>query len=254
MIVCTCAGLWGIIKLSKLIGASLSEPHTSRTSVQSRYIYYYYYHHVACDLPYTIADQKCISYTHIRHGHFRTYVSIPYPRASRCTVTATCIVYSQSPGLQLYSYRYRCYDADWLSFFGRSRSMSFKPPKQQSPETASEEIKRERRLQRRREQARARRASETVEHRDERLRNRRVRDRAWRTDQTAAETAEESEARLQATRDRRAAESSEARETRLQRISSNQHERRASESAEARETRLQNVSSNQLERRASESA
>ena len=46
------------------------------------------------------------------------------------------------------------------------------------------------------EQARARRASETVEHR---LRNWRVRERARRTDQTAAETAEEREARLQAT-------------------------------------------------------
>ena len=56
-----------------------------------------------------------------------------------------------------------------------------------------------------------------------------MRDRARRTDQMAAETAEEREARLQATRDRRAAESSQARETRLQRISSNQHERRASE-------------------------
>ena len=64
-------------------------------------------------------------------------------------------------------------------------------------------------------------------NKEERLRNRRVRDRARLTDQTAAETAKEREARLQATRDRRAAESSEAREARLQRISSNQHERRA---------------------------
>ena len=54
-----------------------------------------------------------------------------------------------------------------------------------------------------------------------------MRDRARLTDQTAAETAEEREARLQATRDRRVAESSEAREARLQRIRSNQHERRA---------------------------
>ena len=125
----------------------------------------------------------CILTTSRSFPHIRQY-SVPALPSSRCTVTATCIVYSQSPGLQLYSYRYRRYDADWLSFFGRSRSMSFEPPKQQSPETASEEIERERRLQRRREQARARRASETAEHRDERLRNRRVRDRAWRTDQT----------------------------------------------------------------------
>ena len=41
-----------------------------------------------------------------------------------------------------------------------------------TPETASKE--RARKLQRRREQARARRASETAEHREERLRNRRV--------------------------------------------------------------------------------
>ena len=71
----------------------------------------------------------------LRHGHFphiRQY-SVPTLPSSRCTVTATCIVFSQSPGLQLYSYRYRRYDADWLSFFGRSRSMSFEPPKQQPP-------------------------------------------------------------------------------------------------------------------------
>ena len=61
---------------------------------------------------------------------------------------------------------------------------------------------------------------EMAEHREERLRNRRVRDRARRADHTATETAEEREARLQATRDRRAAESSEARETRLQCMSS----------------------------------
>ena len=81
-----------------------------------------------------------------------------------------------------------------------------------------------------------------------------MRDRARCADQTATETAEEREARLQATRDRRAAESSEARETRLQCMSSNQHERLASESAEARETRLQHVSSRQHERLASETS
>ena len=53
---------------TRIIGVSLSKLHTSRTSVQSRYILYNYY--VVYDLPYTIADQNCISYTHIRHGHF----------------------------------------------------------------------------------------------------------------------------------------------------------------------------------------
>ena len=108
-------------------------------------------------------------------------------------VTATCIVYS---------YIVTAIGATTLTDCRYSEECvsSVRTPEIATPETASEE--RERRLQRRWEQARARRASEMAEYREERLRNLRVRDRARCTDQTAAETAEEREARLQATRDR----------------------------------------------------
>ena len=103
-----------------IIGASLSEPHTSRKSVQSRYLVYY----VACDLMYTIVDKKnvfrILNLTYVtvilqRHGHF------PHIRHySAGTVTCTYHVpryvvttYSHSHvySLQLYSY---CYNAVWL--------------------------------------------------------------------------------------------------------------------------------------------
>ena len=142
---------------------------------------------------------------HVCHGHFP---HIRHYSAGTGTITCTCtnhvhvphyviVTYSHSHvySLQLYSYRYRHYDADRLSFkMNSSEDHDRCFSSVQTSETASEE--REQRLQCRREQARARRASETVEHREERLRNRGVRDRARRTDQTAAETAEEREARL----------------------------------------------------------
>ena len=84
---------------NNIIGASLSEPHTSRTSVQSRY----YHHHVACDLPYNIVDQNCISYTHyvtvisaLRQFSAGTYMymHLRYVVTLRPTCYSTCIVYS----------------------------------------------------------------------------------------------------------------------------------------------------------------
>ena len=73
--------------------------------------------------------------------------------------------------------------------------------------------KRENRLQRRREQERSRRASETAEEREERLRKRRVRDRA----RHAAQSDAARQANLLRRRERSAAESPDARGARLQR-------------------------------------
>ena len=78
----------------------------------------------------------------------------------------------------------------------------------------SAEDEKERKLQRRREQDRARRASESAEQREERLVKRRVRDWARR----AAQTVEQRQACLQCRRNRLNIESAEEREARLQQM------------------------------------
>ena len=155
------------------------------------------------------------------------------------------------------------------------------------PESAGN---RDDRLRRRREQERARRASETAEQREERLpwQTRRIRDRASRAAQNAVqraavtqqrryrlstesseerearlqhmrerlatETAEEREARLQHMRDGLDAETAEERAARLQRMSGYQRERLDAETAEERAARLQRMSGYQRERLAAETA
>ena len=133
-------------------------------------------------------------YSHASRSHIRLtslfryrhmYKSCTTLRCTRSTVRATCIVYSYIVTAigttTMTGYRFLEDQDQYVS--------TVRTPETATPETVSEE--RERRRQRRLEQARARRTSEMAEHREERLRNRRVRDRARSTDQTATETAEE---------------------------------------------------------------
>ena len=73
---------------------------------------------------YFVCSYTSRSFLHI--CHYSTGTCTYHVTLSRCTYS-----HSHVYSLQLYNYRYRYYDADWLSFFGRSRSHPYESPKQQ---------------------------------------------------------------------------------------------------------------------------
>ena len=129
--------------------------------------------------------------------------------------------------------------------------MKIKVPAVTNAEPRIDLNQRKRRLQRRQEQERAHRQSESAEQRKERPRRRILSDRA----RHVAQTVEQRQLCLQQRHNQLNVESAQEREARLHDLNSHQHERLATESNEKREreTKLRDFGARQHERLSIES-
>ena len=186
-----------------LLGRALASP-TLAVHLCSRDIYNY--HDVACDLPYNIVDQKCISYTHYTSRSFPHCVIIPrvYKHVYTCMyVTSSRRTYMLQHvySLQLAASARLYIGATTLTGYRSIKISSVRTPQNSNPRNSERGERAKTSMSVGREPAvplRRRNIGRKAEKSESEG------CRARRTDQTAAETAEEREARLQATRDRRA--------------------------------------------------